>query len=213
VRMPKVFCARQAGGTRVGILLALLGIAAAFLSGLRLVQAIKNRHAIVVGCDALTTVTVANRWVQATNCQLDLATAVMAPTGANHRPAELFVPLRPVENSTGQVHAVVQTRHPILIATFLQLQRFKSPDEAGAWVSRNHEMVFPKRSISGLARVEHISNRPEWARLRGSTAEEFLMVKEGERPGFGMNGWLFGVGIGAFVVGAFALSKGRASTT
>jgi hypothetical protein len=210
--MAKVFCARHVGGTRVGVLLALLGLATAFLTGLRLVQTIKNRHPIVVGCDALTTVTVANRWVQVTNCQLDLATAVIASTGANHRPAELFVPLRPVENSTGQVHAVAQTRHPILIATFLQLQRFKSPDEAGAWVSRNHEMVFPKRSITGLARVEHISNRPEWAALGGSVAEEFLVVKEGERPRFGLNGWLFGIGIGVFVVGVFAHSKGRGST-
>ncbi len=135
--------------------------------------------------------------------------AIVSSPASNQRPAELLVPLRPLENSTGQLHAVLQTPHPILIAAFLQMQRFKSPDEAAAWVSRNHEMAFPKRSVSGLARIARISERPEWASLRSSVTEEFILVKESERPRFGWNPWFFGAGIGAFVFGVFAALNGR----
>jgi len=207
----KTFLICHSGGSRNWILLAVAGCLSLLFGGPGLLRALKNREPIAIGCNALPQSGLANRWVQVTNCQLDLTEAAANSNSSLYRPTELFVPVRFVENSTGKLQVVLQTSHPILISTFLQLQRTKSPGKAADWVLQNRELAFPKREVTGVAHIQQASSRPDLAALRDSLAEEFILVNENERPRFDWHAWLAGAGFALLSVGAFAFLRRRAA--
>jgi hypothetical protein len=121
----------------------------------------------VMSCAAALNQRPLPKWLWLTNCQLDLADATGPTNSPGQRPPELFVPVRGL-GETGKANILLRTKSPIYVATFLQLQSFKSPVEARLWASRHAGMVRPTPAAD--------PQRPE------SLAAEFLFLDEGQQP-------------------------------
>ena len=209
MQAPASSISHHAGAKWIGLLFLSVGILVSALSGPGLIRAFKHKHPLILSCDLLPRTDVAGRWIELSNCQLDIPSAVGNLSASRPRPTELLIPLHPAGNAAGQVHAILQTRHPILIATFLQLQRFNTPDDASAWISRNREMAFPKRSIIGVAHVSATAKYPELAALRKVMGEQFLLLKDYERPEARLYAWTFCLGIGLLILGTLVALTSR----
>ena len=102
---------------------------------------------------------------------------------------------------------IVPSRNPINVATFLQLQSFKSSAEARPWVAKHAEMVFPHREAKGIT-VPGESASLKLDRRSENLAADYLLFEEGARPTVGLARGAVVVGVLLVLVGGlFSLKK------
>jgi hypothetical protein len=135
----------------------------------------------VMSCAAALNQRPLPKWLWLTNCQLDLADATGPANFPGQRPPELFVPVRGL-GETSKANILLRTKSPIYVATFLQLQSFKSPVEARLWASRHADMVFPRRDARGMVRPTPAADALKFTQRPESLAAEFLLLEEGQQP-------------------------------
>ncbi len=141
---------------------------------------LRHHQPEVMTCEAARKRKPPPQWLWLTNCQLDLSDAAAPAAARGRRPDELFVPLRDLDQ-TGKVGVLLLTKNPIYLATFLQLQSFKSPSDARRWASTHADMVFPRREAKGVVRPVPKSLKLD--RQPDNLAAEYLLLEEGVQPG------------------------------
>ena len=181
----------------LGWILIFAGLAIS-ITGVGLTKRRQDRKPEILGCDESVKRKPVGDWLWLTNCQLDLADATGRAVSPGRRPQELYIPIHGL-GDTGRAPVLLVTKNPIYMATFLQLQSLKSPAEAGTWVTKHAEMVFPRRDAKGVVRAGpgelKFDRRPE------NLATDYLLLVEGAQPRTAPASGLLVVGVLLVVTG------------
>src|SRR6185369_10447791 len=117
---------------------------------------------------------------------------------------ELFIPVGSDESKKSkEIQVVLATRNPEFIATCTEMQNLHSDAEAEAWLLKNHDRLFPRVDVRGLASFGidmKETERKKLMDLDSDIVKDFTMIDDGSKPNL-KSGLTF-CGVGLLSIGA-----------
>lgn len=138
-------------------------------------------------------------WLVLTNCVLNLTDASYLKSKTSDAPKMLYIPVTTAKKSDDKkVHVILATKDEAMLATMKEMMQQKPSSVALAWISKNLDRCFIKQDISGVVQFgidQKDSERKKLTSLQGDLADDFIIIKDGEKPEFIISGLMFAGGV------------------
>ena len=208
----KIQTSAESGSIRLLLFFVIIMIGCFWKGGQDLYVALSNRQPAAMSYDTFVKTKPQAAWLRLTNCTLDLSRVAFHSVKGVNRPYELFIPLTSPGLTNDEIHVVLATKNPELIATTIEMQSLKTDAETAAWAIKNHERLFPERTVQGLARFGvdmKDSERRKLMALDQDIVKDFTMIDDGSKPNLNSGLSFCGVGLLFLLGGAWYLRSRR----
>ena len=181
-----------------------------WMGGQGLYTSIKNRAPMELACEHYDDVKPNKEWLRLTGCELNvMESSYMEENG---KVVELFIPARgPGEEEGDPIYVLVATDDKELLVLSNEMMNLETEAELMRYFAKHRSQLHFKRDVQGLVRYGvdlDDSDRAELAGLDSALASDFVIVDDGNDPGFGKSlGFLGGgivllLGVGAAAAGS-----------
>ena len=197
---------------QLGCLVVFGALYMVWMGGQGLYTSIKNREPMELACGHYGEVKPNREWVKLTDCELDvMESSYMEESG---KVVELFIPARgPGEEEGDTIDVLVATKDAELLAAVNQLVLLESEVELTRFIAERGRELHVIRDVQGLVRYGvdlDESDRADLQGLDGNLAEDFVIIDDGNDPGFMKSVGIFGGGI-VLLLGVGAVAAGQES--
>lgn len=138
-------------------------------------------------------------WLVLTNCVLNLPDASYLKSKTSDAPKMLYIPVTAGKKSDDKkMHVILATKDEAMLETMKEMMQQKSPTAALTWIAKNLDRCLIKKDISGVVQFgidQKDSERKKLSSLQGDLAEDFIIIKDGEKPEFIISGLMFAGGV------------------
>lgn len=196
----------QSGFSRIGCFFIVLIGFLFWAGGQSLYTAMTNRKPMVVSYQDYVKTKPKASWLMLTNCVLSVAKAsYMTTMGSTDAvPAEIFIPVRADIRDHSPVTVLLASSNPEFLATYAEMQKLRSDDEATTWAIRSYARVFVKRDVTGLVRFGvnlDDKDRSKLAKFYQNGGDDFIIIDENKQPSLIKSFSLLGAGTALVLVG------------
>ena len=195
---------------QLGCLAAIGALYLMWMGGQGLYTSIKNRAPMELACENYDEVKPSKEWLRLTGCELNvMESSYMEENG---KITELYIPARgPGEEEGDPIYVLLATDDAELLAMTNEMMNLSSEQELMSYFSRNRSKLYFTRDVEGLVRYGvdlDDSDRAELAGLDDTLASDFVIVDDGEEPGFAKSLGFLGGGI-VLLLGVGAVAAGN----
>ncbi|MGJ8696145.1 MAG: hypothetical protein ACSHYF_07490 [Verrucomicrobiaceae bacterium] len=127
------------------------------------------------------------KWLELTDCHLDLTEAAYSSGRFDTSIDEVFIPVTTTDGGNGgqPVHILLATKDKETIALLEKMAAVESEEDAFKLLIENADQFFPKKDVSGLVRFGLDMKDKEVRKLRNlnpNLTKDFVMIDDGAKP-------------------------------